>query len=78
VRWLARRGCGFGCLAVQSASGQAKLQFRIRAEIDKSAVRRGLFGKRAAPAIAPVSGQPISMLLPEAVPLGQAFTGNTV
>jgi site-specific DNA recombinase len=30
-----------GSVPVQSASGQAKLQFRIRAEIDKSAVRRG-------------------------------------
>ena len=46
-----------GSVPVQTASGQAKLQFRIRAEIDKSAVRRGLFGKGAAPPLVPVFGE---------------------
>jgi hypothetical protein len=48
-----------GFVPVQTASGQAKLQFRIRAEIDKSAVRRRLFGKGAALPLAPVSVAPV-------------------
>jgi len=47
-----------GSVPLQTASGQAKLQFRVRAEIDKSEVRRGLFGKGAAPPLVPVSGEP--------------------
>jgi hypothetical protein len=34
-----------GFVPVQAASGQARLQFRIRAEIDKSAVRRDCSAK---------------------------------
>jgi hypothetical protein len=56
----------------------ARLQFRIRAEIDKSAVRRGLFVKGAAPPTTPVSGEPVGVPLPEAVPPGHAVTENTV
>jgi len=50
-----------GSVPVQAVSGQARLQFRIGAEIDKSAVRRGLFGKGAAPPIGPVSDEPVSV-----------------
>jgi len=49
-----------GSVLVQTASGQVRLQFRIRAEIDKSAVRRGLFGKGGAPPLVPGSGELVS------------------
>jgi hypothetical protein len=62
-----------GSVPVQTASGQARLQFRIRAEIDKSAVRRRLFGKGAALPFAPVSGEPVSVAVFDAVPLETAL-----
>jgi hypothetical protein len=57
-----------GSVPLQTASGQARLQFRIRGEIDKSAVRRGLFGKGAEPSLVPISGKPVSVA--DAVPRG--------
>jgi hypothetical protein len=56
-----------GSVPVQTVSGQARLQFRIRSEINKSAVRRGLFCK--APPLVPGSGKPVGASLADAVPL---------
>jgi hypothetical protein len=67
-----------GSVPVHAASGQARLQFRIRAEIDKSAVRRGLFGKGAAPPIGPVSDEPVSVAVAGTVPLRRAVKEITV
>jgi hypothetical protein len=62
-----------GFVPVQTASGQAKLQFRIKGEIDQSAVRRRLFGKGAALPLAPVSGEPVSVAVFDADPLETAL-----
>jgi site-specific DNA recombinase len=62
-----------GFVPVQTASGQAKLQFRIKGEIDQSAVRRRLFGKGAALPFAPVSGEPVSVAVFDALPLETAL-----
>jgi hypothetical protein len=65
-----------GSVPVQTASGQARLQFRIRAEIDKSAVRRRLFGKGAALPLAPVPGEPVGALDPVGHALGFTVTSH--
>jgi hypothetical protein len=54
-----------GSVPVQTASGQAKLEFRIKSEIDQSAVRRRLFGKGAA--LPPVSGWPVGVAVADAM-----------
>jgi hypothetical protein len=73
VRYTGYKITVSGSVPVQAASGKARLQFRIRAEIDKSAVRRGLFGKGDAPPIAPVSGEPVSVPITGAVALENAL-----